>query len=43
VDTWRCKECIELDVVTGEAGYRRSDLIGALVAAEIDDVLTVSL
>jgi hypothetical protein len=28
VDTRRCEECVALDVVTGEVGYQRSDLIG---------------
>jgi hypothetical protein len=28
VDTRRGEDCVALDVVTGEAGYRRSDLVG---------------
>jgi hypothetical protein len=35
VDTRRCEECVALDVVTREVGYRRSDLVGVPFAVVV--------
>jgi hypothetical protein len=43
VDTRRCEECVALGVVTGEVGYRRSELIGVPFAAAIVAVSVVRL
>jgi hypothetical protein len=43
VDTWRCEECVELDVVTEEAGYRWSDLVRDPSAAIVITVRVVRL
>jgi hypothetical protein len=43
VDTRRCEECVALGVVTGEVGYRWSDLIGVPFATAIVAVSVVCL
>jgi hypothetical protein len=43
VDTRRCEERVEFDVVSGEADYRRSDLVGDLSVAIIITVHVLRL
>jgi hypothetical protein len=43
VDTRRCEDCVALDVVTREVGYRWSDLVGVPFAAIVVAVHVGSL